>query len=168
MRPDPPGTQLRPLTAGASSFLLNVHRAPAVAARGGHPARQSPGDIRQLGRVRGAGGRFPGRPFRQASSGAPAVRPSAACRAVGLREECHLLPSDVSAGTLWGGVRLGGPPGAPRPASAWLPVVLEPLRHGWSLKPLQSGHSIPEPFVRKYVWGTYCVPGTCCVAGPRQ
>ena len=104
----PTWNQLRPFTAAVSSFPLNVCRAPTFAACGGHRAGQGPGDVCQLTRVCRAGGRFPGHPFRQASSGTPEVRPSAACRAVGLCEEHHLLPSHVSAGIFWWDVRRRG------------------------------------------------------------
>lgn len=70
--------------------------APTLTTHRGHRAGQSPGDVRQLRRLRTALGCFPGSPFCQASPWAPEVCSSTACRTMDPGEEHHLLPSFVS------------------------------------------------------------------------
>ncbi|XP_021577029.2 liver carboxylesterase 1 isoform X2 [Ictidomys tridecemlineatus] len=83
-------------------------RTPVLAPRGGHGARQSPGAVRQPGRICAARGGLPGRPLCQAPSWAPEVCSSAAGRALELCEERHLLPSYVMVWIHGGGLVLGG------------------------------------------------------------
>lgn len=93
---DPPGAQSKCCTADSPHFLPMSSRAPTCATCRGHRTWQSPGEIRQLRRICTACGSFPGSPVCQAPSWILEVCSAAACRAVELREEYHLLPSYVS------------------------------------------------------------------------
>ncbi|KAM9756760.1 liver carboxylesterase-like isoform 4-T4 [Dama dama] len=69
---------------------------------------QSPGKICQLERICTACGRLPGNSFCQASSWILEVCSAAACRAMDLREEYHLSPSNVMVWIHGGALLLGG------------------------------------------------------------
>lgn len=79
-------------------FLSMSIRAPVCTTCGGHRARQSLGEVRQLRRICTACGRLPGNPLRQAPSWIPEVCTTTACRVMEPREEHHLLPSHVLPG----------------------------------------------------------------------
>lgn len=81
--------------------FLSIIRADDCTTCGEHQAGQSPGEVCQCRRSGTACGCLPRNPLCQAPAGIPEVCTTRACRTMELREEHHLLSSQVSLTRGW-------------------------------------------------------------------